>query len=403
MAAMTRTPRVLIAGAGIGGLTAALALLRAGIDCELYEQAPELREIGAGLQLAPNGTRVLFTLGLEQAIRRDGVETRDKVVRLWNDDREWSLYDPSEATPIERYGSPMFLMHRGDLHALLVAAVRQAKPDAIHLNAQCVGFEQDSTGVRLVMADGQQAQGDALIGADGVHSRIREALMGPASPKFTGIMAWRGLAPMEALPPRLRREVAAQWLGPTGHVTSYPVRRGTLLNMVGEIERADWQSESWVQHGERDECLRDFAGWHADLLDIIKTIGSFYKWGLFLREPLQQWSRGRVSLLGDACHATLPFLGQGANMAIEDGMILARAFQSSPDDPVAALRRYESVRVERAVNVVNRSAAMAPKLHNEALRDPASGAAFVTANFNRQAQAERVAWLYDYDPVTAPI
>ena len=154
-------------------------------------------------------------------------------------------------------------------------------------------------------------------------------------------MAWRGLAPVDRLPEHLRRPVATQWLGPNGHVTCYPVHRGTLLNMVGEVERDDWQLEFWVEPGSHEECLQDFPGWHRDLLDIIDSIDQLYKWGLFLREPLPKWSVGRVSLLGDSCHAMLPFLGQGGNMAIEDGYVLGalrRQISGRPGDRAAALR-----------------------------------------------------------------
>ena len=218
------SPHVIIAGAGIGGLTAALALLRSGIDCDLYEQAPELREVGAGLQLAPNGTRVLFALGLEPAVRRDGVETGNKTVRLWSTGQTWSLFDPTVATPTERFGSPMYLMHRGDLHAMLVEAVRAVKPGAIHLNSRCADFEQDERQVRLKLEDGRRIAGDVLIGADGLHSRIRQKLFGAGDAEIHWhSSAWRGLAPTEKLPEHLRKPVATQWLGPNGHVTCYPV------------------------------------------------------------------------------------------------------------------------------------------------------------------------------------
>ena len=397
------SPHVVIAGGGIGGLTAALALLKAGIDCDVYEQAPELREVGAGLQLAPNGTRVLFALGLEQDVRRDGVETGDKVVRLWSTGQTWSLFDPTVATPVERFGSPMYLMHRGDLHAMLVKAVRLQKPSAIHINARCVDFEQDEARVRLTLEDGRQISGDMLIGADGLHSRVRQKLFGPATPKFTGIMAWRGLAPVERLPAHLRRPMATQWLGPNGHVTCYPVHRGKLLNMVGEVERDDWRLESWVESGSREECLEDFPGWHRDLLDIINGIDTLYKWALFLREPLPQWSVGRVTLLGDACHAMLPFLGQGANMAIEDGLVLARCVRQCASDPVTALRRYEAARRERTTDIVHRSANMAATFHNDALSDSEAGPSYITSNWNPDRIRTRYDTIYMYDATSVTI
>jgi salicylate hydroxylase len=397
------SPHIVIAGAGIGGLTAALALLKAGIDCDLYEQASELREIGAGFQLAPNGTRVLFALGLVSQIRRDGVETGDKVARLWNTGQTWSMFDPNVATPTERFGSPMYLMHRGDLHAILADAVRQEKPDAIHLNARCIGLDQDDRVVRLKLEDGREVVGDILIGADGLHSRIRQTLFGPATPKFTGIMAWRGMAAVERLPPHLRKPLSTQWLGPNGHVTCYPVRRGELLNVVGEIERDDWQSESWIERGSREECLNDFSGWHSDLMAILNAIDTFYKWGLFLREPLPQWSVNRVTLLGDACHAMLPFLGQGANMAIEDGMVLARCVKAYRNDPVTALKSYEAARRDRAVEVVHRSAGMLSTLHNDSLRDPEKGASYIAAQMSPERIRHRYDTLYAYDATSTSV
>ena len=401
---MSKTsPHVIIAGAGIGGLTATLALLKSGIDCDVYEQAPELREVGAGLQLAPNGTHVLFALGLEPSVRREGVETCDKVVRLWSTGQTWSTFDPTVGTPTERFGSPMYLMHRGDLHAMLVESVRGQKSDAIHLNARGVDFEQNDSEARLKLEDGSQVTGDILIGADGLHSRIRQKLFGPATPKFTGIMAWRGLAPVERLPGHLRRPISTQWLGPNGHVTCYPVHRGTLLNMVGEVERDDWRLESWVEPGTHGECHRDFPGWHRDLLDIIDSIDQLYKWGLFLREPLPQWSVGRVSLLGDSCHPMLPFLGQGGNMAIEDGFVLGRCVAKYRDDPVAALKNYEAARRDRTTNIVQRSANMAATFHNDALSDKEAGANYIASNWHLDKIRTRYDTIYTYDATTVPI
>lgn len=396
-------PHVLIAGAGIGGLTAALALLKEGIDCDLYEQAAELREVGAGLQLAPNGSRVLIKLGLEQAVRDVGVPTGDKVVRLWSTGQSWSLFDPKEPPPTLRFGAPMFLMHRGDLQALLVHAVRALKPGAIHLGSHAIGFEQDEHGVTLRLASGEVARGDVLVGADGLHSRIRQQMFGPAAPRFTGIMAWRGLAPVDGLSEHLRRPMATQWLGPRGHVTCYPVRRGKLLNMVGEVQRDDWRSESWVQEGSKEECLRDFNGWHADLREIVANVDRVFKWALFLRDPLPEWSRGRVTLLGDACHAMLPFLGQGANMAIEDGLILARAIALNVDSPERALRRYQGARASRTSEVVRRSGAMAETFHNPALEDAGACEKYIEANWNLERIRNRYDEIYLYDATKAEL
>jgi salicylate hydroxylase len=242
-----------------------------------------------------------------------------------------------------------------------------------------------------------------LVGADGLHSRIRRKLFGPTEPKFTGIMAWRGLAPIERLPEHLRRPVSTQWLGPNGHVTCYPVHRGKLLNMVGEVERDDWRRESWVELGSREECLRDFPGWHRDLLDIIDSIDKVYKWALFLREPLPHWSVGRITLLGDACHAMLPFLGQGANMAIEDGMVLARCINHFADNPIMALTRYEAARRQRTTDIVRRSAKMADTFHNDSLADVEAGTKYISANWSPDNVRTRYDTIYKYNSLTIEI
>ena len=281
--------------------------------------------------------------------------------------------------------------------------MRGQKPDAIHLNARGVDFEQNDSEARLKLEDGTQITGDILIGADGLHSRIRQKLFGQATPKFTGIMAWRGLAPMEQLPEHLRRPMSTQWLGPNGHVTCYPVHRGKLLNMVGEVERDDWRLESWVEPGSHEECYQDFPGWHRDLLDIIDSIDQLYKWGLFLREPLPKWSVGRVSLLGDSCHPMLPFLGQGGNMAIEDGFVLGRCVAQYRDDPVAALKSYEAARRERTTNVVQRSANMAATFHNDALSNTDAGASYIASNWHPDKIRTRYDTIYMYDATRVPI
>ena len=216
--------------------------------------------------------------------------------------------------------------------SVLVQALAERAPDAVRVGARCIDFEQDADGVTLLLEDGERVRGDALIGADGVHSRIREALFGGARATFTGFMAWRGVVPMDRLPARLRQQYGMTWIGPHGHVVTYPLRRGELLNFVTAIERDDWLIESWSEAGTVEECRRDLALWHADVLAIVDAIDIPYKWAMLGREPLEHWSVGRVSLLGDACHPTLPFLAQGANMAIEDGMVLARCLDAY-DDP----------------------------------------------------------------------
>jgi salicylate hydroxylase len=393
--------RVLIAGGGLGGLAAALALLRMGCDVEVYEQAAELKELGAGIQLSANGTRALYALGVGEALKALSCEAESKEIRIWNTGETWKLFDLGSVS-IERYGYPYFTVYRPDLLSVLADAVRREKPDAIHLGAKCVGFEQDETSVTLRLESGT-AKGAALIGADGVHSRIRQGLFGPDQPQFTGIIAWRGVVPMENLPRHMARSVGTNWVGPGGHVVHYPLRAGTLMNFVGALERDDWQVESWSARGTNEELSADFKGWQEDVHALIRNIPVPYKWALMVRAPMERWTVGRVTLLGDACHSMVPFLAQGAVMAIEDGYILARCLKEHGSEVNVALTRYEAARRERTRRAVEGSASNINRFHNRALADPAAAREYVDREWAGQRIAERYEWLFHYDVTTVPI
>ena len=393
-------PRVLIAGGGIGGLTAALALLRAGIEVEVYEQAAELKEVGAGVQLAANGTRVLYELGVGEELKALSCEAQGKEIRLWNTGETWKLFDLGPES-IEHYGFPYFTVYRPDLLDVLARAVRREKPDAIHLGARCAGFSQDADGVTLKLENGATARGAALIGADGVHSRIRQAMLGPDRPEFTGTMAWRGIVPMERLPVHMARRVGSNWVGPGGHIVHYPLRAGKVMNFVGVLERGDWQIESWSARGTPDELIADFRGWHDDIQAFIRGIETPYKWALMVRPPLERWTMKRVTLAGDAAHSMLPFLAQGAVMAIEDGCVLARCLAKY--DVPKALAHYESARKDRTRRTVEGSAANIYRFHNPVLADPAEARRFVDREWTSQRIAERYEWLFRYDATTVEI
>jgi hypothetical protein len=246
---MPSKPHVPIAGAGIGGIVAALSLLQRGFDVDLYEQATDLQEIGAGVQISANGSRVLCALGLEAAMTGIASVPVGKEVRLFSTGQAWKMYDVG-AGSVERYGAPYWMVHRADFHQVLLHALEARKPGAIHLGARCTGFEQDGTAATLLTQDGQRIRGDVLVGADGVHSRIRNGLFGESKAQFTGFIGWRAVIPMERLPERMRRAYGVNWMGPHGHVVTYPLRRGELLNLVTAIERDDWLGESWSEPGE---------------------------------------------------------------------------------------------------------------------------------------------------------
>ena len=399
---MATKPKIAIAGAGVGGLVAALALLRRGFDVDVYEQAPELRELGAGLQISANGTRVLIALGLGERIGDIACVPEGKQVRLYSTGQTWKLFDLGE-TSVRRYGAPYWMVHRGDLHTALIDALVEAKPDALHLGCKLTDLEQDGEGVTLRFENGSDARADALVGADGVHSRVRHVLFGEMPAQFMGVAAWRGLVPMDQLPPHLRRLVGTNWVGPGGHVITYPLRRGEILNFVAAIERDNWAVESWTERGTQAECAADFVGWHEDIQEIVSKIEIPYKWALLGREPLEKWTVGRATLLGDSCHPTLPMLAQGANMAIEDGMVLARAIEAQPDDVPAALRRYEKARVTRTGEIVRRSTEAARRFHNPALGDASGAAAYVDREWTPEKIEARYGWLFEYDALRVEV
>jgi salicylate hydroxylase len=389
---------VLIAGAGLGGLTAALALLQRGHRVRIFEQASELREVGAGVQLGANGTRLLIALGLQEAMEHVVCAAAGKEIRLGSTGQTWPTFDLGE-TSVERFGAPYWMVHRGDFHRVLLDAVQSAAPGIIQTGVAAAGFAQKTDAVTLHLANGEQVTGEVLIGADGVHSRIRQQMFGPGKTggnvHFTGIMAWRGLVPMERLPPHQRRLVGANWVGVGGHVVTYPLRRGEILNFVGVIERDDWRLESWTEPGSREECLRDLGAWHEDVKTIIRNIDTPYKWALLGRDPLDHYAHGRVCLMGDAAHPTLPFLAQGANMALEDAIVIARCLDMDPVEP--ALQRYERARLERTAAIVRGSSDNTKRFHNQALGNPDGAAAYVEREFQPEVVKKRYDWLYEYN------
>ena len=386
--------KVVIAGAGIAGLTAGIALLRRGIDVTICEAAPELREIGAGLQIGPNGSRVLIGLGLGPAMAGVVAEAAGKEVRHWRTGQTWKLFDLG-ADCIARFGAPYWMVHRGDFHRVLLDGLRALKPDAILLGATVDDFKQRADGVTVTMADGTREHGDVLIAGDGVHSRVRAVMGHIDKPHFTGIMAWRGIARADGLPGELRRNVGVNWLGPGGHVITYPLRGGAIFNFVGIVEGRDWPIESWTEPGTFEECLADFADWHPAVLATIRNLDQPFKWALVGREPMTEWAQGRVCLMGDAAHPTLPFLAQGANMAIEDGLVLARCLATAP--PQTALKRFEGLRAERTALIVRRSREMATRFHNPVLADDAKAIEYITSEWEPDKVRLRYDWLYDYD------
>jgi salicylate hydroxylase len=399
-----RMTRAAIIGGGIGGLTAANALLRAGVEVSVYEAAGELKEIGAGVALHANAMRVLRFIGVEDAVRKIAGRTEYAVTRDGITGRIISR--TSRARQAELQGIEPATVHRADLLDVLAAALPEGTAS---LGKRCVSVESGGSSAVARFADGTQAEADVIIGADGIHSAVRTALFGPDAPRFTGKICYRSVIPTAAVRGGALSDVAAdngQWLGPHGTIVLYPLRGEEVINVVCHYDDDSYRHESWVTECERSEVLQRYAGWHESLLRLFEAGQTWYKWALYDRDPIPAWTSGRVTLLGDAAHPMLPYLGQGACQALEDGAVLANALsdQRFASDPAAALAAYEQTRRPRASQVVLTARARGVSNHLPsrwaALRRDAAIA--VRRRLNRRDPDGRgAAWLADYD-ATSP-
>jgi salicylate hydroxylase len=381
-----------VVGAGIGGLSAALSLLSAGLDVHVYERAETLGEVGAGIQVSPNASRVLHGLGLAGALARTGVRPLALHQRRWDDGR--TLLRAPGADALEAaFGFPHYQMHRADLLAALAGAVPAGR---IHLGHRLAGFTDHGDGVRLCFAGGGHAEAGVLVGADGIHSFVRSELFGPQMPRFTGCIAYRGLIPAERLRDLSLETTVQVWMGPGRHFVHYFVSGRRLVNFVAVVEQDTWARESWTDRGEVADALAAFDGWHPQVRRIIEAVDETFVWALFDRAPLEHWSAGRVTLLGDACHPMLPFMAQGAAQAVEDGATLAACLAAGGRDPAGALLRYERLRLPRASRVQAMSAENKTRFHlpdGPAQRDRDTRMATGTTDWSAGA----VSWIYDHD------
>jgi salicylate hydroxylase len=349
---LTTSQPILIAGAGIGGLTAALALQRQGFQVRVFERAPAIGDVGAGIALGGTASRSLYSLGLEQAIA--AVADRPQASAAFDfrtgevlggafAKRKWTAADLVDVN----------MLHRADLFAVLKAGVDANDPDAVQLDSAVVGFEQDDAQATVLLADGRRFSGQALIGCDGIRSTVRTQMFGPGEPRKTGRVAYRFLVPIEAAEPFMGAGTAGIYVGSNVALARYMIRKGTVVNCVAFAHVPSVEGEDWNNRATREELMALFEGWHPDVIGLAAAapIEQTARWALYDRDPLEIWTQGRVGLLGDAAHAVLPFLGFGAALGIEDAIVLARSFAAEPD-PATALKIFENSRRDRANKVL---------------------------------------------------
>jgi len=382
---------ILISGGGIGGLTAALALARRGIACEVLEQADEFKEVGAGLQVGPNAFRVFDALGLTDAINERATfpdsfvltdaQTGQPIVRL-----------PLGEGFRRRFGFPYGLMHRADLHQVLLEACRRSPAIALHTRSQCVAFEDHGDRVAVTLADGDCKEGAALVGADGLWSMVRKNLLADGEPRLAGHVCYRAVVPIDELPPDMRMNAMGLWVGPKMHMVLWPMRKGAFSN-VTVVFHSDRFEEGWDTWGDPGELRERVAGLDPRVRDFVHSVQDWRMYVLRDRDPVRTWSKGRVTLLGDAAHPMLQYLAQGACMAMEDAVCLADQIVAHPDDHATAFQHYQQLRylrtarvqlTARLYGVVYHAADASADLRNEFLRSKTPDEIF-----------ESMAWIYE--------
>lgn len=352
--------RVAVVGAGVGGLTAAIALARAGIDVEVFEQADPITTVGAQFSIGPNATRLLGALGLLEQLRTIGVRP-EAVEHLRWDDGSLLLATPLGAAAEEHFGAPQLDFLRSDLQQMLLDSLPAG---VVRTGALVTALEQDDEGVSILFAKGERRRADVVVAADGIRSSLRQQLVGTDVPVFSGTVVYRGLAHRAAVVALHAEPVSRYWVGPQRHGVAYWIASGRLLGLAAAVRHAEWSRESWTDPGDLEELLGYFDGWHPPLLERMRRCHALLRSAVFVRAPLEHWSYGRITLLGDAAHAMEPFNAQGAAQAIEDAFVLAQCLAGvMSEEAVPALRRYERVRMGRAGELQQSSAAAANEFY----------------------------------------
>ena len=386
---MSHSLRVAVVGGGIGGLAAANALLHRGVDVQVYEQAPELGEVGAGVMVTPNSLRLLKRIGLGSAVEAVGANV--------GEGSSYYREDGSPVAPIVTFDSTgwngMYGVHRADLLGVLADALPADRLNAGH---KCIDFRQNENEAVLTFDNGREVRADAVIAADGIHSVLQRHVVEPASPVDSGSVAYRGLIPSEQIP-WWPTNVSQLWMGGRRHALVYPVRKGTLINYVCFVPSQQKAEESWSATGDIEVLRREFANWDERITRLLAEVDTTMWWGLYDREPLGRWTSGRLTLLGDSAHPMLPHLGQGANQSIEDGVALSVFLaDASPESLPDALTKYEDLRRRRTTEV-QRAARANGRRYDSHFEDLTERDAEIAGT------REFRLWLHDYDAEAAAL
>lgn len=395
-----RRLRVGIVGGGIGGLALAGSLIKFGMEVHVFERATAFGEVGAGIQMTPNAVKIMRELGLWQELHKVSFLPHCIVGRNWRSGTEVFRTPLREECP-RLYGAEFFHTHRADVHRILLSRL----PDnAATLSATCTDVTQTTEGAVMRFANGAEYEADVVVGADGIHSAVRKRLFGEDAPRFTGNMCWRTTIPFDAQPLDFVSPDASFWLGPHGHVVTYYLRAGKMVNLVAIRETSEWVEEAWNVPSSVEEMSAAFPGWHPNVLKLFSEATQVYKWGLFDRDPMTAWSCGRITLLGDAAHPMLPFLSQGAAMAIEDGYVLARTLTDGTD-VYDALRRYEALRLPRTSRVQLESRKRGETYHTASpLRQLYRDVRYKLKQLiEPQSTGLQASWVYAYDATTTAL
>ena len=347
---------IAIIGAGIGGMTAAVTLAKKGVKVSIFEQAPELSEVGAGLTITPNATKGLMYLGLEKQMKEVGMAHRQQGVRHFETGEMIVPLERGEKM-LEKYGAYQFQAHRADVHNVLIDELKLHNSNTIYTNHELIDLNEKNNSVELVFSNNETHEVDFVIGADGNRSVVRKIILGDDDPQFAGYVAWRGLVPVELLGEDDFDECGSSaFIAPGRVFARYLVRNGELYNYVAFLATDEWAEEGWAIPSKVDIVMDIFSDYNQQVKNIIAATPAkdLFKWGIFAREPVSKWSTKNITLLGDAAHPLEPFMGQGASLAIEDGVVLGRIIEDS-DSSDEIVSRYESARVERAHFVTEHS------------------------------------------------